>query len=314
MDFGKILGRAWEITRRWKVLWVLGFLVSLGSGGGASNYYSFGGRDRDFSGHGVDIAPEWVAVIIAIACLGVLLGIALWVITVMARGGLIAGVQQVEDNRTTAFRQAWRVGRRRFWTLFGLDVLASLPVLALLLTGIAGVVGIIATSHGAFAFSDWAGSLGVVGAALCGGTLCCGAILASVLLNQIRVYAERAAILEQLRWLEAFKRGWQVLKENLGPTLILWLIFLVIGLVFAAVILGGLGILAIPFMVLFRGVDASPWLIAPICAGGALGWIVYAAISSVVQTFTSASWTLAYRQLTGYATLAAPLPTIEPDE
>jgi hypothetical protein len=39
------------------------------------------------------------------------------------------------------------------------------------------------------------------------------------------------------------------------------------------------------------------------CFGGLLGAIVFALISSVVETFTSASWTLAYRQLAG---LAAP--------
>ena len=26
MDFGKVIGRAWQITWRWKILWVLGFL------------------------------------------------------------------------------------------------------------------------------------------------------------------------------------------------------------------------------------------------------------------------------------------------
>ncbi|MGD8904906.1 MAG: hypothetical protein PVI67_15190, partial [Anaerolineae bacterium] len=50
MDYGKILTRAWEITWRWKILWILGFLAALGSGGGGgsssgSSSYSGGGEE-----------------------------------------------------------------------------------------------------------------------------------------------------------------------------------------------------------------------------------------------------------------------------
>ena len=41
MDYGRVLTRAWEITWRWKILWILGFLAALGSGsggGGSSSY------------------------------------------------------------------------------------------------------------------------------------------------------------------------------------------------------------------------------------------------------------------------------------
>ena len=45
MDFGKVLGRAWEITWRWKMLWVLGFLAALGQGNGAGPNYSLSGDE-----------------------------------------------------------------------------------------------------------------------------------------------------------------------------------------------------------------------------------------------------------------------------
>ena len=50
MDYGKVLGRAWEITWRWKALWILGFLAGLGSGKGGSpnvNYQTGGGDLQD---------------------------------------------------------------------------------------------------------------------------------------------------------------------------------------------------------------------------------------------------------------------------
>jgi hypothetical protein len=53
-------------------------------------------------------------------------------------------------------------------------------------------------------------------------------------------------------------------------------------------------------------------MVAPICCGGLLAFIVLALIASIVETFTSATWTLAYRELTGLAAPAAEEPAAEP--
>lgn len=84
MEYSRIFSRAWAITWRWKVLWVLGFLVSLGRGNMTSSNnmtYSFGSESM----------PSWLAdlgsidwrmlgaVILGLACLGLLLMVILWV-------------------------------------------------------------------------------------------------------------------------------------------------------------------------------------------------------------------------------------------
>ena len=317
MDYGKVLSRAWEITWRWKVLWILGFLASLGSGmGSGSNSYSANSEDISrWSSKlpGQEIWPAIVGILIAIACLAILVGIALWVVSVMARGGLIAGVQQVEDESSTSFLKAWRVGRKRFWTLFGISVLTALPILVVTLILVAlFIAGIAGTGITAESTEEPAAALGIlVPTLLCGGTLCCGLVLVSIVLGQIQIYADRAAILEGLGWIDAFKRGWQVLKENIGPTLVLWLIFLVIGLIFGAVIVVVILAAALPLVAIFANTDPGAWLLIPICFGGLLAIIVGALINSVVQTFTSATWTLAYRELTGRAAKPAAEPVAE---
>jgi hypothetical protein len=308
MDYGKILSRAWQIAWRWKVLWILGFLASLGQGLGGGNGSSYQFNSSDWGRVSPNIAPAVIGLLIALACLAVIIGIALWVVSIMARGGLIAGVQQVEDEGSTRFVQAWRVGRGRFWTLFGITILASIPTFIAVLIGVGVLVLLIVGTVGAFNTSEGAGAAGVVASVLCGGTLCCGAIVLAVVLEQIRVYAERAAILEGLGWIEAFKRGWQVLKENLGPTIILWIIFAAIGFVFAAVILGGLFALLAPFFALLGTEQLGPWILVPFACGGLIAAIIFALIRSVIETFTSASWTLAYRELTGLAAPAAAIP------
>ena len=120
----------------------------------------------------------------------------------------------------------------------------------------------------------------------------------AVVLSQIQIYAERAAILEGKGWIDAFKRGWQVLKTNLGPTIVFWLIFLVIGGIFAAIIIGGILAMALPVMALVGNNDPGALAIITMCGGLLVGVVIFSVVGAIVQTFTSATWTLAYRQIT----------------
>jgi hypothetical protein len=56
-----------------------------------------------------------------------------------------------------------------------------------------------------------------------------------------------------------------------------------------------------PFVAVVVNIDPGPWLIAPILCGGLIAVIVGSLISAVVETFTSATWTLAYREMVGMA-------------
>jgi hypothetical protein len=311
MDYGKVLSRAWEITWRWKVLWILGFLASLGNVSGTSSNvsYSTDSGDWGYRYHGPQIPAEVWAILAGAVCLGLIIGIIIWVVSVIARGSLIAGVQQVEDEGATGFRQAWRVGVSRFWTLFGISILAAIPIIILVLSGIAALVAFIL---GAVSLDLESPAAPILGGLFCGGTFCCGLVILAVILDQIRVYAERAAILEGLGWIESFKRGWDVLKENLGPTIVLWLIFLIVGLVLAAAIFMVLLAIFVPFIAVVANIDPGPWLVAPICCGGLIAIIFGALVSAIIETFTSATWTLAYRELTGIAEAPAVEPVAEP--
>ncbi len=298
MDYGKVLERAWQITWRWKALWVLGFLVSLGSGWSSTSNYSTSSEDWSGSGWYMDPGAA-VALIVAIMFAAVLFGIVIWVLSTIARGGLIAGERQVEDEGATSLGAAWRAGVGRFWTLFGIGILTGLPALILIVGGMVALTLLIIGTVAAFdAAAELGGTLGIVASVLCGGVLCCGGILVALVFGQIRIYAERAAVLEGLGWIDSVKRGWQVIRDNLGPTLVFWLIFFVIGLILGSLIFGGLAIVLLPLMGIVANTDPGAWLILPICCGGLLGLIVAGLIGSVVETFTSATWTLAYRRLT----------------
>jgi hypothetical protein len=321
MNYSRVLSRAWEITWRWKILWILGFLAALGSGGGGG-----GGGSSSYSSSGSEwgewgktfpaetFPPGLVAAMCGLACIAILIGIAIWVVSVIARGGLIAGVNQVEETEYTSFGDAWRAGARRFWTLFGISILAAIP---LIIAGIVGAIVLIVmfTSSGfAFAESGWAGAAGIATSIGCGAVFCCGMVIVSIILQQIRIYAERAAVLEDLGWIDAFSRGWQVLRANLGPTIILWLIFLALGLLFFMIILMIMAIFGLPFAAIASGIESAEWLWAPICCGGLVAIIVAGLVSAIVQTFTSATWTLAYRELTAGMSAGAAAPSAPPED
>jgi hypothetical protein len=311
MDFGKVLGRAWEITWRWKMLWVLGFLASLGQGGGVSqSSYSLTGEEFNNFGWSpyvpldeffarVDALRAIVAIIIGVACLVFIIVIVLWVISVIARGGLIAAVQQIEDEEKTSFSSAWSAGVKKFWTLFGLGVLTSLPMLILVFIGMAVGITLFLVSIGVNEGSDLAVFNSILFMVLCGGLFCCGVFFLTIILEQIRIYGERAAILEDAGWIDAFKRGWQVLVENLGATIILWLIFFAIGIVIFGISFVIAIAVAAPLLGIFFVSEPGYWWFAPICLGGLLGVVIFALIRSILTAFTSATWTLAFREMTG---------------
>ena len=158
----------------------------------------------------------------------------------------------------------------------------------------------IATGVGLLDAQETAGITSIVMFSLvCGCFLCCALIPLVIVLEQIRVYGERGAILEDLGWIEAFKRGWQVFKENLGPTIVLWIIFFGIGIVIFAISFGLIMVLMIPFFIFVGFSDFGAASIASMVCLGLVGIILFAIFRSILTAFTSATWTLAFRELTG---------------
>jgi hypothetical protein len=308
MDFGKVIGRAWQITWRWKILWVLGFLASLASsgGGGSPGNAAFSGSGEEF-GFGPWTTAEFqeflaplVGTIILVICVLFIIAIALWVVSVIARGGLIAGVQQVEDEGRTTFRSAWVAGRRKFWTLFGLGILAALPMLVVIFVLAILFAAGIAAGVGLMDVEQWLGISAIIFSTiilLC--FICCGLFVIGIILEQIRVYGERAAILEDLGWIEAFKRGWQVLKDNLGATIIFWILFAVLGLGLFIILSVIMLLVFVPIMIGVALIEPQTWMIVPGVGIGLLVAGIFFLIRSVITTFISSSWTLAYRDMTG---------------
>ena len=286
MEYGKILNRAVNIVWQNKFLILLGILVALGSGssgggggggGGNGNGQPFGepGQFQQFSEFGGEIAGLAAGLILGLVCVGLIVGIALWVVSTIARGGLIAGVDTIESGETSSFSQAWRAGRNKAWTLLGIGLLPAIPGLILFVVGLLASV----TYGGIFALfgADFAVAAGTAGLGVTIALFACIVIPIVLVLSILRNFAERACMLEDLGVIDAYRRGTSVLMANLGEAIILFLLQIVTSIVL--------------IVLLFL-----PGLVLVLCC---ILWPLLLAVQGAISAIISAMWTLAWRSWTG---------------
>jgi hypothetical protein len=149
MDFGEVLTRTWQITWRYKGLWVLGLLAGCGTGGGGGG----GGGSPPSPGAGpqsygqieqvMGQIPVWVWVLVAVSAL--ILVLVFFVLGVIGTGGLIAGFRHADEGQDTSLGQAFRLGTKYFWRLLGfrlLLLLLGIVAAALIFVAAIGSLGI----------------------------------------------------------------------------------------------------------------------------------------------------------------------------
>ena len=107
MDYGKLLNRTWELVWESKFLIILGVLAALSSGLGSSTSSSINfriGTGSQNLGLGAPppgavsepTIPIWFALFLV--GLGLIVAFVLWVISTLARGGLIAGAAAADRD------------------------------------------------------------------------------------------------------------------------------------------------------------------------------------------------------------------------
>ena len=287
MDYGKYLGRAWNIIWGHKFLILLGVLVALGGAGGGGNASANASLPRgdvnnfDFDFRPPDLGeelglPAGLIMVGAIALIGIALivGIALWALSTIARGGLVAGASAIDAGSTSGFGQAFRAGWQKGWTLVGIGIVPAIPGFILVLLGIVGPVGYLGLAQlnaGNAPLPPNAAVAGIVAA------LACLLVPIAVVLSLLRTFANRACMLEDLGVFASYRRGVEVLLENIGPALVLFLLQATISI--------GLAI------ALFL-----PQIVMALCC---VLWPVLLLVQGAVASYFSTLWTLAWREWTG---------------
>ncbi len=302
MDYGWVLKRAWEITWKFKGLWVLGILASCsGGGGGGGGGGGSSGTGYQFSGESdprmlqfqrwIESIPSetWIAIAVIAGIAIFVLGLVALALGVIGQGGLIAGFNQAENNGTVTLGEAFRIGKANFWRLVGVRIVFWLGGVLLAIALIA-VVAMIAI-----------GTMGI--GLLCLLPLLCLLIPAGALVGVYVMLTQVALVTEGLGVSESFRRSWEVLKQNLGPIIVIGLILLfgslVIGLVMALPLIAAV----LPAAAgLAFGTDQSTTsglVTAGLCLVVYLPLMIVA--NGILQTYVTGVWTLSFRQWTGRA-------------
>jgi hypothetical protein len=299
-NFGEILTRAWQITWKYKVLWIFGILASCsqgsgGGGGGAGNSgFRSGPSDQSLPPELRRFAYQmenfvewtldnwWIFIVIFLVVL-LLIAISVFLGTI-GRIGLIKGSYNAEQEEpeTLVFGELFSTSLPYFWRVFGLSFLIGLAFLLLLLP----LVG----------FGVLTAGIGF----MCLLPLICLLIPVGWVVSVIIEQANRAIVLEDLGIMDALRRAWEILRSNVGPLLIMSLILF--GINFVAGLVIALPILIVVFPTMFTffmggAASLSPLYVAGVCI------FLYIPISlvagGILNTFTQSSWTLTYMRLTG---------------
>jgi hypothetical protein len=294
MDYGEVLSQAWRITWRNKALWVLGVLAGCsasGRGGGGTQAsssfrgYNFGGQEAPDLERFINSIPveTWIAVGIGVLLLILSLSLLFLVLGVLGQSGLIAGFVQEDGGQPVTLGAAFQLGSQYFWRLLGVRVVVWLAGLIVAI----GIISVVLLSFGI--------------ALVCLLPLLCLLLPISFLVDGYVMLTMVAAVQENLGVLAAFGRAWEVIRDHLGPVIVMALIL----------ILGG-GIVSVlisaPFLAVLIPAGAGllvgeGWsVVTGLVASGVLlliGVPILILLSAVLTTFTTGAWTITYRRLTG---------------
>ena len=308
MNFGEVLSKAWKIIWRFKILWIFGILASCSGNLRSSSTSSTNsgirytipgsnlppGIQNFFTSltNTVQNSPFWVwfllfMILLVLIMIAVLLG-------TVGHIGVIKGTSQADEGvASLAFGTLFSQSFHFFWRIFLLNILVGLAVFIFVVVF--------------FLFFIVAGiaTLGI--ALICLIPLACLLIPASWVVSLVLEQSTIAIVVEDKSVMEGISRGWDVIKRNIGPIIVMALILYI-----GEAIIGFILALPVAFIIV-------PPLMSLIFVPGSLGagifisiliFLVYLPIwlllAGILRSYVGASWTLTYRRLTGRTTAAVP--------
>ncbi len=314
MDIQNLLGRSFAIWRRVRSLWVVGVIAALFGYGeyGANVSYQWrnttsvpfapGGSSPIDQLRAADPQLDWLLgnlalVIAAVVVLGLLWALVAGVVGALTSGAMISLADSAERGLPTDLGGGMRAGAARTLPIFLINLILALPGLLIL--------AILFAAVGSFLWRAFSGGVEDPETFLPAffGIFCCtlllmipGFILA-VFLSLIGRLAARACVIEGLGALDSLRRSWGLIRRSLGPTLLLWLLMGLAGLVLSALM--GLPALAmiipIGLSIAQEGFSGFPVLAA---VGLAIyGLVVNVGVGGVLTSLNATIWTLFYRGL-----------------
>jgi hypothetical protein len=302
MNYSEILSRAWQIIWKHKVLWIFGILAGCASGSGGG-----GGGNTNFSREQQapsqmqpylnraqtffeSIPPStWIMIAIGVGLLVLILVVLGIFLGTIGKIGLIRGAQQADQDMASrlAFGELFKGSLPYFWRVFLLNLLVGLVIfVVVILLAIGAVLGAVLT-------------LGLI--LICLLPLLCLFIPLAIAINLVIEQATIAIVAENLGVMDGLRRGWEVVKTNVGPMIVMWLI---LGLAISGI---GAIILGLPMLLVFaplmiglfanaRQALQTGLVISLVCCAAYMPVLIL--LSGMLRSYVWSAWTLTFLRLT----------------
>jgi hypothetical protein len=325
MDHIKVVKRAFEITWRYKAVWIFGIILALttanasSSNSGASFGGSGGGGNGGYVGGGVpgfeipsEIVGAWVGIAVGAACLVLLIAV-VW--TIARWVAEVALIRMVDDYEETGERRRVREGFRMGWSrsalrLFLIDLVVILPIV------VAFIILFLLTAAPAFLWLTDNTAFGIAGTIATVGLfflVILLAIIVGVVASVLLHFFRRACVMEEMGVGESIRHGYDMAKRHWKDVGLMWLLMLGLKIVWALlmlpitfllVILGSI-VGGVPGLLVGLAANAAAGEIAGWVSGGIVAGLIFFAVVSLpvlflgglAETFKSTIWTLTYREL-----------------
>ncbi|GIV87529.1 MAG: hypothetical protein KatS3mg055_0047 [Chloroflexus sp.] len=245
MDTTTLLKRGFAVWWRYKVLWGLGALLALfGRGYGVTINLGVVQPEEvpaDLVPALLSLIPEELTpeTVVGSLVTVTLILFGLWIVLLLV-GNLVEAAAIVQTDLLDRRGQfdvsgSFAIGTQRMIPLFLLDIVLSIPALVIGLLIIIAV-GVLLMNLTMMA-SDAPGVEMLAGAVvvMLGVVLCLSIplLIWGFVLSLWRPLAVRVCVLEQQGPVASIKRGWAILRRNLGQVVIVWLVLLGIGVIYS---------------------------------------------------------------------------------
>ena len=284
IDFIEIFKRAAKIVWENRFLLWFGILIALGSPGSfnissSQNDYANNESVKSF------MINHWQIILVTTILL-IAIGIIIFLVSLIAKAGLILSVNAIEKNEAASFKTGWCAGKKYLGKLFRL-------FLVFLLTGIT-IVLVLATPVIYFLANHlwiWAILIGLLAIAIF--------IPIVFVLAFTNIFAGYYIVLSDLKVWGAIETGYNLLLKNLVNSLIFAILFLAVDVLLGIVMLPVIGIVLlvlVPAGFLFYAMSKIIFVIYLVFAIIGAAAIIFF-FSAIFNTFKTTAWTLFFREI-----------------
>lgn len=295
MDFGQLISKSFQITLKHRVLWIFGVVLAIV--GGFPNAFNFSFNfPSDFNSfeseppkifsslESIKYIDSSSIIMLIIVALLVLVGITFLTIYLQfwSQAALLSQTLSAIHARAATFKEGKEMGEKFFWRFFGFRILLGLIVIPIVLLFV--LFPLVLFLVGLTPFAIFFGVIEII-------IFIIGIIVYIIIASIVSELGLREMVERDLGVVDSIRFGWELFKNNLGDSLLVWLVSIAAGFIISFPILISAAILAPLGIGLFF---INPWLIAiPI----ALFIVAFLIIGGVWNVFLAAYWGLAYNVL-----------------